>query len=75
MTTQPIQFSFDHHKDEHVTIFHRGRAVTMLKGNKAVRFLDQVTGADADKQQLVMAKATGNFKRGNERLKKPGKPS
>jgi hypothetical protein len=75
MTNKPTHFSFDHHKDEHVTICHLGKAVTVLKGAKAVRFLERVTGADAEKQQLVMAKATGNFKRGNERSTKPGKPS
>ena len=73
MTIQQIQFSFDHRKDDHVMIYHLGKAVTTLSGRNAIRFLNQVIGADSDKQQLVMAKATGNFKRGNERQKKPGK--
>ena len=73
MSVQQIQFSFDRHKDDHVTIYHLGKAVTTLSGRNAIRFLNQVIGAESDKQQLVMARATGNFKRGNERMQKPGK--
>ena len=36
----------------------------MLRGSAARRFLEAVKRHDP---QLVMAKATGNFKRGNER--------
>ena len=39
----------------------------VLKGAKALSFLQRVAGLDDAGQQLVMAKATGNFKRGNER--------
>lgn len=38
----------------------------VLKGGKAESFLRRVAGLDAAGQQLVMAKVTGNFKRGNE---------
>jgi hypothetical protein len=72
MTIQKIQFSFDDRKDDHVTIYHFEKVVTTLSGRNAIRFLNQVSGADTDKQQLAMAKATGNFKRGNERRPKPG---
>ena len=72
MTIQKIQFRFEDRKDDHVTIYHLGKVVTTLSGRSAIRFLNQVIGADTDKQQLAMAKATGNFKRGNERKPKPG---
>ena len=44
-----------------------GRVVTTLAGGAAKRFLDRVEGADADAAQQLMARATGNYKRGNER--------
>jgi hypothetical protein len=41
--------------------------VTTLAGVPAERFLREVEGADEEAEQLLMARATGNFKRGNER--------
>jgi hypothetical protein len=43
------------------------RPVTHLKGAQAVKFISRVEYANHDTQQLIMAKATGNFKRGNEK--------
>jgi len=45
----------------------RGRVVTTLAGVPAERFLRDVEGADEEAEQLLMARVTGNFKRGNER--------
>ncbi len=50
-----------------VFITCRGSQVMILKGDDAQAFLKRVAGADARTAQLAMAKATGNFKRGNER--------
>ncbi len=60
---------FDYHatKDGRVLIYWRGKHVTTLKGTKAQKFLAQVAGLDDRAAQLVMAKATGHFKHGNER--------
>ena len=60
-------FRYDSHKDDRVTIFMDNKAVTNLRGKNAIKFLSKVQNADSDLQQLIMAKATGNFKRGNER--------
>ena len=57
-------FSYQAARDDTVRISWTGRVVTTLRGRDAVRFLDEVERGD---DQLVMAKATGNFKRGNER--------
>lgn len=65
-------FSFRAHKDGTVRIAYQGKVVTTLAGKEAVRFLQRVDGVDPGQAQLVMAKATGNFKRGNER--EPGRP-
>jgi hypothetical protein len=39
----------------------------ILKGRKAQSFLLKLADLDTAGQQLLMAKETGNFKRGNER--------
>ena len=48
-------------------IYWRGRQVRVLKGEEALLLLDKIASLDAKGVQLVLAKATGNFKRGNER--------
>jgi hypothetical protein len=60
-------FSYRATKDEKVFISWNGRMVTTLSGPKARRFLAEAERADAEGEQLLMARATGNFKRGNER--------
>jgi hypothetical protein len=62
-------FAYRTSKDGKVFISWSGRVVTTLSGKAAQRFLARVTG-DADSAQLEMARVTGNFKRGNERLAK-----
>lgn len=47
-----------------VVITHGGRRATTLRGDRARQFLEQVE--DSDGQEL-MARVTGNYKRGNER--------
>ena len=60
-------FHFQSHKGDRVTIWMDNRPVTRLKGAKAAKFMSRVELANHDTQQLIMAKATGNFKRGNEK--------
>ncbi|MBS1879152.1 MAG: hypothetical protein JST31_06540 [Actinobacteria bacterium] len=50
-----------------VAIYHRGRRATVLRGRDAERFLAVVAGAD---EQQLMARVTGNYRRGNERAGK-----
>ena len=56
-------FSYTAAKDDTVRISWNGRIVTTLRGDRARRFLDEAERGD---EQLALAKATGNFKRGNE---------
>ena len=65
-----LGFSFTATKDGAVLISHRGRPVVTIRGARARKFLEQVEGGDSDDAQLVMARFTGNFKRGNEKLPK-----
>ena len=61
-------FSYRATKSGTVLISWQGKHVTTLNRKQAERFLTQIAGLDDRAAQLVMAKATGNFKRGNERL-------
>lgn len=60
-------FSYQSSKDEKVFIGWRGRRVMTLRGAEARRFLSRVSSLDRRAAQLLMARITGNFKRGNER--------
>lgn len=51
-------------RGEQVVITHHGRPATTLRGRRALAFLDDVESADP---QELMARLTGNYRRGNER--------
>lgn len=62
-------FAYQLTKNDTVLISYEGRQVVVLKGKDAERLsakLARVTG-DTKEEQLLLAKATGNFKRGNEK--------
>ncbi|PMC36067.1 hypothetical protein CJ195_17640 [Bacillus sp. UMB0899] len=61
-------FSYRVNKDKTIFLEYYGRHVKILKGKEAEKFLRKVNQAENEKDvQLVMAKITGNFKRGNEK--------
>lgn len=60
----PSGFEFVVH-GEHVEVRHHGRRAATLRGAAAHRFLIDVERADP---QRVMARVTGQYKRGNERM-------
>lgn len=55
-------------KDGKVFISFKGRQVTTLTGRQADKFLNRIESADARGAQLLMARATKNFKHGNKRM-------
>lgn len=61
---------FEHHltKDGAVRVFWEGRCVTVVKGAKGRVLADSLRGATDAEAQALLQRATGNFKRGNERL-------
>ncbi|MGD9891931.1 MAG: hypothetical protein AB7R89_31260 [Dehalococcoidia bacterium] len=65
-------FSYQVTKEEKVFIAWRGRRIMTLRGAEARRFLDRITPLDRKHAQLLMARITGNFKRGNERPTRRG---
>ncbi|EJR35749.1 MULTISPECIES: hypothetical protein [Bacillus] len=51
-----------------VLIEYYGKQIMILKGNDVEKFLNKINRTNNEKEkQLIMAKITGNFKRGNER--------
>jgi hypothetical protein len=63
----PAGFDFAQRDNGAVIITHRGKHASTLRGTRATEFLDEVATGDP---QLVMARWTGNYKRGNERTAK-----
>ena len=68
MRVAPKTFSYRTTKNGQLRIAFHGRHVVTLAGNEAQRLAGRLEGADAEATQLLLAKATGNFKRGNERV-------
>lgn len=60
----PAGFAYTVRGRGEVAITHNGKAATQLRGRAAARFLSDV---ENDDPQSVMARVTGNYKRGNER--------
>ena len=54
-------------KDGRVRISFRGRHVMTVAGRQADQLRARLEAADPRTEQLLLAKVTGNFKRGNER--------
>ncbi len=67
---EDLGFSYQAVKSGKVFIYRDGKTVTTLSEKRAVDFLSQIENADADAAQMIMAKITGNYKRGNEKHKK-----
>ncbi len=63
-------FTYRTAKDHKVFISWHGNQVMILKGKESEKFLAKIARADALEAQLIMAKVTGNFKRGNEKASK-----
>lgn len=60
-------FDYQITKDERVLLYYNGKHIKTLAGKSATKFIREVDGLDWRAEQLLMAKATGNFKRGNEK--------
>ena len=64
---QEEPFSYRETKDGKSFIYWKGKQALVMRGDKAKRFLDRIAVMDTRQAQLLMAKLTTNFKRGNER--------
>lgn len=61
-------FTYEEKKDSKIFIYHYGKQVMILKEQKASQLLKRLHNATKEDTQLILAKVTGNFKRGNEKL-------
>jgi len=61
-------FTYRITKDKKVFISYEGKQVCTLSGKKAEDFIAKIQDTEGKEAQLILAKVTGNFKRGNEKL-------
>jgi hypothetical protein len=64
----PSGFTWTRRKNGDVAITHQGRPAGTVRGVAADHLVAALTGADTSAVQHALARATGNYKRGNERL-------
>jgi hypothetical protein len=65
-----LGFTYRIIRKNEVQLLHHGRLAVTLRGERAQEFLSEIEECiDSDAQQL-MARLTGNYKRGNERTAK-----
>jgi hypothetical protein len=62
-----LGFAYRTRKNGDVEVLHYGRLASTLRGAKARNFIDEVEESDFAEGQELMARLTGNYKRGNER--------
>ncbi|MCA0175697.1 MAG: hypothetical protein LCH73_05320 [Proteobacteria bacterium] len=69
-THHPSDLGFTHRarSDGAVEVLHRGRLASTLRGVAAADLLAELEGCTFAQAQQSMARLTGNYKRGNERL-------
>jgi len=63
----PVGFSHRVRKNGEVELWHHGRLASTLRGRDASDFLARAVSLDDAGLQQLMARLTGNYKRGNER--------
>lgn len=67
MSETDLGFSWRRRKGGEIEVLHHGRLASTLRGRDALDFLAEIDGAEVEGQQQLMARLTGNYKRGNER--------
>jgi hypothetical protein len=67
-TPTDLGFTFLVRRNGDVEIFHRNRLATTLRGDAADDFKQEAGEEKSAEAQQLMARVTGNYKHGNERL-------
>lgn len=62
----PNGFSYKSTKDGKVFIYRNSKHAMILKGSKASELLLEISGANEEESQMILAIITGQFKFGNE---------
>ncbi len=68
MSTTDLGFSYRSRKSGEVQVLHRGVLAATLRGADARDFVAEVASCSPADAQQLMARLTGNYKRGNERV-------
>ena len=68
MSASDLGFTFRERKSGEVQVLHYGVLASTLRGADAQEFLAEVSSCSSAELQQLMARITGNYKRGNERL-------
>jgi hypothetical protein len=65
-------FSYQTTKNGTVVIYYKGKQIKIIKDNEAERLIARIREVENNitEVQLLLAKITGNFKRGNEKVSK-----
>lgn len=66
---QEEPFSYKVHSDGKLFVYYGGKHVRTYKDKEAEKLVKQLSTATPEQEQLLLARVTGNFKRGNERKK------
>ena len=61
-------FRFNVLKNESVQIFYKGKLATTMSPREGRKFVNKADSQSPAERQLLMARATGQFKFGNEKL-------
>ena len=65
---EDLGFTYRLSKSGMVHISRFGTEITVLRGDVALAFIEDTNGATLLEEQQLMARVTGNYKHGNERL-------
>lgn len=61
-------FTYKEMKSGKIFIYYNGKQIMILSEKNSKKILRKLHGANEEQEQLILAKVTGNFKHGNERV-------
>lgn len=67
---QDLGFVFKETKAGDIIIYHHGKQATILRGARAEKTRKGLEASSFQQQQQLLARVTGNYKRGNEKKAK-----
>jgi hypothetical protein len=70
MKNKPEGFDYQISKAGELTVTHFGRFATRMSAKQARSVISKLESASEEMRQQLLARLTGNYKRGNERLAK-----
>jgi hypothetical protein len=68
VTNTDLGFTCRKRKSGEVQVLHRGAFASTLRGPGAGKFLSEVAASSPAEARQLVARVTGNYRRGNERL-------